>query len=255
MDSYVEHSKKYIEDDYRRPKHSTQAFTNFLRDNECFRLDDNDIVIDMGTGGGSGLYQLARAFPEASFLGLDYNAELVSWINKSFFKQHAEFCLGNMAVDYGDWTKPEDIIASCKKNIKGVMSVHALCTLKHFSDAASYLIALKPDWIAFNSLFYDGPLDVLIHIRDRNLDMSDDNPDADFNIHSLPYAIEYMRTKGYRAKAVKPFEIATPLAKPSGGKRGTFTVRTEWSQYSQFSGPVYLPWHFVLFEKDIATQS
>jgi hypothetical protein len=45
---------------------------------------------------------------------------------------------------------------------------------------------------------------------------------------------------------VEPFTITVDLPKPKDGQRGTYTVRTEWNKRSQFSGPVYLPWHFVL---------
>ena len=39
---------------------------------------------------------------------------------------------------------------------------------------------------SYKLVFYDGPLDILIHIRDlENNKIKDDNPDADFNIHSL----------------------------------------------------------------------
>ena len=37
------------------------------------------------------------------------------------------------------------------------------------------MFRLKPNWIAINSLFYDGPLDVLIHIRDHESNIKDDN--------------------------------------------------------------------------------
>ena len=248
--SYSDHLKDYISSDYINPKSSTRAFSAFLEKNGCFQSSSDELVIDMGTGGGSGLAYFAKSFPGTSFLGLDYNVELVEWINNVFFLENPGHCPKNMSVDYGDWTKPSDIVRKCSKKIRGVISVHSLCTQKHFSDAASYLADLAPDWIAFNSLFYDGPLDVLIHIRDKDSDMKDDNPDADFNIHSLPGATDYMQSKGYSLQSAEPFEIGLPLPRPVGGKRGTYTIQTEWSDHSQFSGPVYLPWQFVLFKKN-----
>ncbi len=246
---YYDHVKDYVISDYFNPKYSTQAFSSFLQRNGCFKSSDDELVVDMGTGGGSGLAYFAKSFPGTDFLGIDYNLELVEWINNVFFLENPGCCPENMSVAYGDWTRPLDIIENCNKNITGVISVHSLCTQKNFSDAASYLVELEPEWIAFNSLFYDGPLDVLIHIRDKESDMNDDNPDADFNIHSLPCAADFMQSKGYSLRSVEPFDIGLPLPRPGGGKRGTYTVKTDWSDYSQFSGPVYLPWQFLLFEK------
>lgn len=247
---YSDHLKEYVASDFDHPKHSTRAFSSFLERNGCFETRNDELIIDMGTGGGSGLAYIARCFPGTSFLGLDYNVDLVSWVNDVFFKDNPEHCPNNMSVKYGDWTKPNDILNQCNKKIRGVISVHSLCTQKYFSDAASYLVELEPEWIAFNSLFYNGPLDVLIHIRDKGSDLKDDNPDADFNIHSLPHAADYMLSNGYSLQSAEPFEIGLPLPRPDGGKRGTYTIQTEWSDHSQFSGPVYLPWQFVLFKKD-----
>jgi hypothetical protein len=129
-----------------------------------------------------------------------------------------------------------------------------LCTQKNFEDAASSILRLNPNWIAFNSLFYNGPLDVLIHIRDRTSDLADDNPDADFNIHSLQHANEYMFNNGYHLCASEPFDIGLKLPAPADGSRGTYTVTTQWSDFTQFSGPVHLPWHFLLYRRsDIMT--
>ena len=46
--------------------------------------------------------------------------------------------------------------------------------------AMDALLNLNPNWIGLNSLFYEGPCDVLIHIRDYTRpEITDEYPDAD----------------------------------------------------------------------------
>ena len=87
-----------------------------------------------------------------------------------------------------------DNVASKKINKKllrpdGVITEKTICTFKNIEIPLNNILRLKPQWIGINSLFYDGPLDVLIHIRDRiknKLKIEDNNPDGDFNIFSIP---------------------------------------------------------------------
>ena len=57
-----------------------------------------------------------------------------------------------------------------------------------------------------------------------------------------------MNKLGYSLVADQVFEIDSKLEKPKGNKRGTYTMKTELSDFTQFSGPVYLPWRFLLFQ-------
>lgn len=150
-------------------------------------------------------------------------------------------------MEYGDWYNLDN---RYKDYFDGVFSVHSLCTLKHIELPIKNLIDLNPRWIAMNSLFYEGPLDVLIHIRDHtNPDNSDDNPDADFNIFSLDRLKEFFRENGYPNFAFQRFQISRDLEKPADNGRGTHTVKTEFDDRAQFSGPVFLPWYFIVASK------
>lgn len=240
--NYFEHSKGYITLDFNTPKISTINFANFLAKNSAFNIEAHETIVDLGCGGGSGLYFFAKSAPHSFFSGVDYNNNLIKWVNSQFLIDNPQFLRDNMNLLYGDWTNPDAIIQSlAPKKIAGVISVHSLCTQKNFEDAATNIIRLNPNWIAFNSLFYNGPLDVLVHIRDRDSDLADDNPDADFNIHSLPHANEFMSKNGFQLASSEPFNIGLKLAPPPDGLRGTYTARTEWSDFTQFSGPVHLP--------------
>jgi len=246
----LDHTISYTENDFKNPKISSLEFLKFLKKEVDVSTNADDVIVDMGTGGGSGVHYIARSLPDSTFIGVDYNDQIIDWTNSVFFDRFPEFKLRNLQLIHGDWTKPEVTIRSiAPRRIKGVISVHALCTRKLFQEAAEELVGLNPDWIAFNSLFYEGPLDVLIHIRDLNSSKPDSDPDSDFNIHSLQGAEKVMTRLGYRLVACEDFNIKQDLPKPAGGERGTYTVSTQWDAHTQFSGPVYLPWKFVAFQR------
>lgn len=250
MRDYIEDTKEYIINDFDNPKESTKSFFNFLEKNKCLDCNPKEIILDIGAGGSSGTFYSAQRKREMMFYGIDYNREIVRWVNEDLWVNNINYKLDNLKLIYGDWNKPKSIIESINNSkIKCILSVHSLCTQKKFSDAIQKLISLDPEFIAINSLFYKGPIDVLIHIREYTSNLPDDNPDGDFNIHSLTEADKFMESKGFKNIATEFFEINLDLPKPSNGERGTYTIHSSISKYTQFSGPVFLPWHFVLYKR------
>jgi hypothetical protein len=186
---------------------------------------------------------MAKKHPKINFLGVDYNKFAIKFGRKIVRNKR----INNLKLSYGNLFS---LPSSWKGVFSGIYSVHAICCFKNIKPVIDNLVRLKPDWIAFNSLFYEGPLDVLIHIRDyQRPEIKDDNPDGDFNIFSLTLTKKYFAKKGYKDFFYETFEIPKGLKKPSRGRRGTYTMKTEMSPRTQFSGPVYLPWYFVLARK------
>ena len=223
------------------PFYSTIALENFLARNNCWKANTN--VLDVGTGMGAALHYFRNANPEVRFVGSDHNEEAVA-IAQTLAHERG---VSGIKFETADWTNLPD---SYLNRFDGIVSIHALCCFKRFEVALDPLIALNPRWIAINSLFYDGPLDVLIHIREHNKpELHDDNPDGDFNIFSLPKIREHTAKHGYKLSS-EPFYPQDVIPPKQDRSRGTFTMSTELHERTQFSGPVYLPWHFVLLEKD-----
>lgn len=222
---------------FERPYHSTVALEEFLSRHGCFRPDTE--IIDVGCGIGAAPYYFRSRHPDVRFLGTDYNAEKIA-IAKRLVEQHQ---LDGLSYEVADWFNLPDAYVD---RFDGVVSIHAVCCLKRIEDALNPFFALRPRWIAINSLFYEGPLDVLIHIRNHNNpDLADDNPDADFNTFSLTRTAQLCKENGYDLR-YEPFFPPEPLAPRPDGGRGTYTMRTERHERTQFSGPVHLPWYFVL---------
>jgi len=227
---------------FKNPLYSTIGLEKFLDKHGCFNAKR---VLDVGCGCGAVTNYMARKHPSVRFEGLDYNKYLI----KKGKKIPANNALNNLELSCGDLFK---LPPRLKKTLDGIYNVHTLCCLKRMEPVMDSLANLEPRWIAFNSLFYEGPLDTLIHIRDyKDSDITDDNPDGDFNIFSLPLTKKYLEKKGYKYFFYERFEIPKRLKKPPIGKRGTYTIKTEISPRTQFSGPVYLPWYFVLAKKSI----
>lgn len=251
--SYDDFKREYIRNDLDNPKETTRRMLEFLDRFDAFgEISSDGVVVDMGTGGGSALYWWASKKGNEDFVGVDYNREALEYGRDAIISRDGQLP-NNMRLIHGDWDSPAEILRSLRgEKIKLLTSVHSLCTQKDFMTAAKKLVDLKPEKIAFNSLFYNGPLDVLIHIRSHEVSIEDNNPDADFNIHSLPQAIELMRSMGYRLIGEEEFDIGFSIERPKTNGRGTYTVKTEMGDYTQFSGPVYLPWRYVLFGKEDA---
>ncbi len=219
-----------------QPYHSSIAFDRFVADRGGFR--DGTEVFDIGTGIGANLHYFSQMRAGVDFLGADYNPDKI----EQAAEVAAERGMDKLKFEVQDWF---DLPAEYRGRFDGIINIHTLCCFKTVVPAIEALCDLEPRWIALNALFYDGPLDVLIHIRDHtNPAIGDDNPDGDFNVFSLPLVEEVFRKKGYEIQH-EAFYPPEPLPRPEGGARGTYTVATEWHERTQFSGPVHLPWRFV----------
>ena len=232
---------KYHFKQFETPYYSTIAFEQFLKECGCFKPKTD--VLDIGAGCGANIYYMAKKYPNTNFIGMDYNKKLIA-VGNEMLKMYK---LTNVNLEYGDWfLLPKKL----KNRFDGIFNIHTLCCFKSLTPALDALVRLHPQWLAFNSLFYQGPLDVLIHIRDHKKGApKDNNPDADFNTFSLPMMQSYLKRRGYKNFIYQKYHIPVDLPKPKNGQRGTYTVKTSFDKRAQFSGPVYLPWYFVLASK------
>ncbi len=223
------------------PYYSTIDFHDFLNRHGCFKNEKS--YLDIGCGFGCVTYYFGKQHPQSHFVGADYEREDIGEGKKELAKRKEK----NIELMYGDWFK---LPKSMQGKFDGIFNTHTFCVMKDFIGATKKLLELKPQWVAFNSLFWEGPIDVFTHTRDSDRPLKDkEAPDSDFNICSLTTLKKYLSKQGYGDISFEKFEIAHNLPKPSDGRRGTYTVKTEWSAYTQFSGPIHLPWYFVLAKK------
>jgi SAM-dependent methyltransferase len=233
----IHNKNNYHVKQYRQPYYSTIAFVNFLRKNHCILPNTN--ILDIGSGAGANIYYLAKHHTTTNFIGQDYNQQLIR-LGNTILKNYNQ---PNIKLEFGDWFK---LSKAYKNYFDGIFNIHTLCVFKHLEPTIKALVKLKPRWIAFNSLFYEGPLDVLIHIRENKpYSYKDNDPDGDFNIFSLIKLEQLLKSYNYNHFIFEKFHIPVDLPKPTDNGRGTYTIKTALEKRSHFSGPVYLPWYFV----------
>ena len=217
---------------------STISFFEFLKKNKVFKKD-NFKMLDAGCGIGANIFYFSKKLPKASFIGVDYLNKRIQYARKINKNNNVDFFVDDM-------NKKNKIV---HKDIDLITCVHTLCCFKKLNKPLKYMFKFNPKWIAINSLFYEGFLDVLIHIRDHENLTNDNNVNSDFNIFSLPYFKKELKKTNYRIYKYKKFFPNKNIKKPQNGKRGSYTIKTEFNRRTIFSGPVHLPWYFVLLKK------
>ena len=222
-----------------KPYESTVAFENFLRKNKLLSKQTNHIV-DIGTGIGSHLDYLSKKNNHIEFTGIDYSSRLLKEAKKLKRQNNINFLKINILKK----NKNKSI-----SNCDGVICIQTFCCFKNAEDPIKFICNLKPKWIAINSLFYDGPLDIQIHIKDYEDLNTNQGSDGDFNTFSIQEISKVFRKYGYNLLKAIPFYSKKKLPKVKNRGRGSYTMRTELNKNTTFSGPVHLPWHFLLAKK------
>jgi SAM-dependent methyltransferase len=225
---------------YYKPYFSTLSFEKFIQNN----IFNSKKIIDLGCGTGGQLSYFSKRHPDVNFVGTDYNKHLIKFAKKTYSKlkiNNTKFFFTNIL---------DKKINPQLLNADGFISNHVFCTFKDIKYPLNFIFKHNPKWVAINSLFYNGPLDVLTHIRSYKKNKSiikDSNPDGDFNIFSIPILKEIIKNK-YKIVKIEQHFPKKKIKKISN-KRSSYTIMTEINKNTVFSGPVYLPWHFILLEK------
>lgn len=230
---------------YKSVYQSTIEFDKFIKK----KLLKSKFILDAGCGEGGTLSFYAKKYKNLKIIGLDYRRYNIVTSRKYFKKFNLDTNTKFKKINLLKKINDKDL-----KNPDGIISEKTFCTFKNIESVLNNLINLNPKWIAINSLFFDGNLDVFIHTRNTSnkkyLKSQDKNPDSDFNIFSIDNLKKFLKRKNYRVSKIKPFFPLKKIKKIKSNRgRGTYTIKTEINKFTCFSGPVYLPWHFILIEK------
>ena len=240
QDNWVKNKKLILKHNQKiKTYESTIAFYNFLKSNRVLSKKTKHVV-DVGTGLGSHLGYFSEKNSQVKFTGIDYSSRLIKEAKKINKKDNINFFKVNILKK-----NTNKFIANCD----GITCIQTFCCFKNAKDPIKFMSNLKPKWIAINSLFYNGPLDIQIHIKDYEDLPSGEGSDGDFNIFSLKEISKVFKKYGYRLDKATQFYPKVKLPKIKNGRRGSYTMRTELNKNTTFSGPVHLPWHFILAKK------
>jgi SAM-dependent methyltransferase len=211
---------------WEEPYRSTVHFADFLE----HQLEGADHVVDLACGSGGPTWYLANRFPATKFLGLDVSEELIGHARRSrnldFEIDDAE----NLNVRFG---------------VDGVVGMQMLHTMPDPGLPIHQIATrLRPQWMAFSTLIYEGNINCKIVVSEPQRPRM-----SYYNIYGLPGLVYALGQEGYQFSKYKKFNIDMDLPKPDNPDlMGTYTINTETSKL-QCSGPLILPWGFVLFER------
>jgi SAM-dependent methyltransferase len=224
---------------FETPYRSTVAFCDWLEKQGLIGGEQNNgMILDAGSGSGANIKYLGERFPCNQYLGVDLNKELVD-LGNEYFQSHE---LDHRLMK-GDLF---DLSAIAKNNVEGIVSFQTLSWLPGYQDAIRSMASVESRWIAASSLFYDGPLEFKIEVDEFT---SQRQRKALYNIYSIDRVREQFSELGYQNFYYSPFEIDIDLVPPLDKGLGTYTRDFTSGEKAQFTGPLMLPWYFIVASK------
>ena len=211
---------------WTEPYRSTVHFAKFIED----RMSSTKWVVDAACGGGAPTAYLAETYPDAAFLGIDISKELIDIAHsKRLFSENLSFAC-------------EDICnPSPRFGVDAVTLQQALSWMPDYQEPLRQLCSrLHPKWLAFSTLVYDGDIDTKIVVTEHKRPRQ-----AYYNIYGLPGIDRHMGKLGYQRVKAERFKIDVELRRPANPD----FMQTWTSGDIQYSGPLYLPWCFVMYER------
>lgn len=211
---------------YDEPYRSTVEFGLFAKD----WMYKSKRIIDIGCGTAAASNYLAGMFEKTDFMGADVSENLLAiarknkWLPNLFF---SEFDVLNIEDKYTE--------------IDGVISLQTLHVLPEYETAITQICTkINPRWMAFSTLLYDGGISCKIIVSEPNRPR-----ESYYNIYSLPQMTRYLSTYGYKLTKSQPFIMDRKMPRPSNPD-----IMQTWTYGDkQISGPLWLPWWFVMYER------
>ena len=195
-------------------------------------------IVDFGCGFGSAIQYLSSKHQSTKFIGCDKNKKILA-IAKTFGDYE------NLKYQYQNFFnfKKEKLF----RNVSCLFNIHTLCCFKDAEIFIECTTKMRPKYIIIKSLFYDGPLNTFIHTED--LGQADKkNIDGDLNIFSKQMIIDIYKKFNYKFLTYKPFFMKKKLLRVKNSGRRSYTIYYN-NKLNTFTGPVYLPWGFMIFKK------
>jgi hypothetical protein len=231
----------YHERQFKEPYRSTVAFCDWIESINLINAGGRLNILDLCSGAGANMYYMSNRYPHMSFTGIEINKALVEYGN-TMFSQHG---LSQCILEVGDLY---NLNSKYKGYFDGIIMFQTLNCLPDFMAPVQAMINLSPKWIASTFLAYDGYVSCSIEVTEFNRDFTP-HRESFSNIYSLPLVKEYLSDNGYPNINVIPFEIDIDLPKPNDTLMTTFTQTLEDGHRLQISGPLLMPWYFIVAKK------
>jgi len=200
-------------------------------------------VLDFGCGGGAVTNLFAKQYPSITFKGVDINSSYVALAN--------EKSEPNATYAVFDLYNEDDLLALKTERFNCILSFQTLSWLKDYDQFLKLMSVTLPDYCVITSLFYDGPVEAQIKIKDITRSMGDINyRESYYNIYSLDLLKSNLEGIGYCIDQAIPFEIGFDLPKPDDGSMSTYTETLANGKRLQISGPILMNWFTIIIKKN-----
>lgn len=216
---------------FDNPYRITVAFEQFLSGNT--ELEGKEIL-DIGCGPGSATHYIAQKYPTSHFTGIDINTELFK-LNRGDDS--------NIELKYGDIFNLDQTFIG---KFQGIISLQTLSWLPEYKRPLEQICKLKPEWIAFSSLLYDGKINYTISLDNYERPTAEsDHSQVYYNIYSVPKIAELLNEYGYGHICYQPFEIDMDIKRPDHKNLGYYTICTAEGKRMAFNTCLYQPEGFI----------
>ena len=236
-----EQNMKFHMGQYERPYRSTVKFAEFLKQKDL--RGGNGRILDVGCGAGAVLgYILDSDKRITQGYGVDINKDLVETGNKILKERN----INNCELIAGDFFQMDRSVFG---EIDGVISLQTFNCLPDYREIVQYICNMKPKWIAFSLLGFEGLIDYNIRLFDYTKNKQHGCSEVFYNVYSIPKMKEVFSGLGYSKFDYRDFEMDIDLPQTNKMGRGTYTVKTEQGKRIQISGGMMMPWYFAFAER------
>jgi len=245
VDNWIEltpEAKNFHDSQFSIPHRNTVFFVEWLISKGLFTKEKMN-YLDVGCGKGGSIFYLNQQVSNNEYTGIDVNSELISSGNSVFQEKNLTNCkllVRNLYEENKDLEKKFDC----------VLSFQTLSYLPECIVPIKQMSKMAKSWVACSSLFFDGELNCTVNIEDNNQPLSNGLPNNLFyNVYSLSKVRKCFKECGFSKFSFIPFEIDVDLEKTNPRGKGSFTKKLESGKRIIFSGPLHMPWHFILAER------
>jgi SAM-dependent methyltransferase len=221
-------SWEYHKNQWENPKIATFEFASFISK----YVEASSTILDLGTGAGAAMHQIASKYPFVNFIGVDKELELIEFARL----QNKQ---SNCCYEVGDINE----IANIWNKIDGIITVHTLSCLSGYEKFLSNAIEnFDPGWIAISSLFYDGEIEALTTIKEFKSGRI-----ASYNTYSIPQLNRWLKEFGWQIAFKSVFNLGQVISKPvDPDTMSTYTMYAKSGEEIQISGPILMNWYFLM---------
>lgn len=201
---------QYHQRQYCSTYESTVSLFDFLKNSiSSSAFADTKKILDVGCGAGANTFKLSEYFNSSSIIGIDNNLELIEYAkqnNKSG---------SNIVFEL------QDLFNIKYNNVDGIIAIQTISWVPSddIYDSLEALLNIRPRWICFSSLGFDGNADAAITITNFSESGFWMSP---YNILSNNKIVNLAKKFSYSVIKIEPYVPKNAIVNTNSGM-GSYT--------------------------------